>query len=190
MGKKFLIIVITSLLSLLIPLNSFAINNDNSLKEIYTLHTNKNLLYISNFSQNEQPYKLAQEININVNPNQNTWIASIFIPGLGQVMMKEYTKGLLFFAGTILSLGLMLASNSTPILGKGEEGMVLGLITGFGLAVVIYIWNIIDAYILSHSIQISKSNEEIILSKLNDFIEINKRINFKNYSISVRFVDF
>lgn len=94
------------------------------------------------------------------------WIASIFITGLGQILMGDLWRGLKF---TLLGYGIIiLGSVLLPIIigavaGTGNLGLVslagtLGLVAYIAYLAV-HIWNIIDAY--------NMSQEQSGMSKLN-----------------------
>lgn len=94
------------------------------------------------------------------------WIASIFITGLGQILMGDLWRGLKF---TLLGYGIIiLGSVLLPIIigavaGTGNLGLVslagtLGLVAYIAYLAV-HIWNIIDAY--------NMSQEQAGMSKLN-----------------------
>lgn len=94
------------------------------------------------------------------------WIASIFITGLGQILMGDLWRGLKF---TLLGYGIIiLGSVLLPIVigalaGTGNLGLV-SLASTIGLVayiayLAVHIWNIIDAY--------NMSQEQAGMSKLN-----------------------
>ena len=94
------------------------------------------------------------------------WIASIFITGLGQILMGDLWRGLRF---TLLGYGIIiLGSVLLPIVlgavaGTGNLGLIslggtIGLIAYIAYLAV-HIWNIIDAY--------NMSQEQAGMSKLN-----------------------
>lgn len=99
--------------------------------------------------------------------NSMLWIASIFITGLGQILMGDVWRGLRF---AILAYGIIiLGSILLPIIvgslaGTGNAGLIgiagiIGLVAWVAYLVV-HVWNIIDAY--------NMSQEQSGMSKLND----------------------
>ena len=87
------------------------------------------------------------------------WALSIVIPGLGQFLMGDVVKGLLFFfgptllviaggiIGPILIGGAAATGNAAAL--AGTAGIV-GLVLSLG-ALAIYIWNVVDAYFMNQS---------------------------------------
>lgn len=85
------------------------------------------------------------------------WALSIVIPGLGQFLMGDVVRGLLFFfgptlfaiAGTVVG-GILLsaaAGTGNAAAAAGTAGIV-GLVLSLG-ALAIYIWNVVDAYFMN-----------------------------------------
>ena len=99
--------------------------------------------------------------------NSMMWIASIFIAGLGQILMGDLWRGLKF---TLLVYGIgIIGAVLGAVLAVG--GAAAGTTAGFGIAsiiglvgyiaaIVFYVFNIIDAY--------NMSQEQAGMSKLND----------------------
>ena len=99
--------------------------------------------------------------------NSMMWIASIFIAGLGQILMGDLWRGLKFtllvygigiigaVLGTVLAVGGAAAGTTA---GFGIAS-IIGLV-GYIAAIVFYVFNIIDAY--------NMSQEQAGMSKLND----------------------
>jgi hypothetical protein len=85
------------------------------------------------------------------------WALSIVIPGLGQFLMGDIVRGLLFFfAPTIIAIaagviGPILiggaAATGNAAAAAGTAGIV-GLVLTIG-ALAVYIWNIVDAYFMN-----------------------------------------
>lgn len=119
--------------------------------------------------------------------NPNIWIASIFIAGLGQLLMGEYLRGVLFFLSVYLipiivfialvgiQMLLIKPQNSDTKKSTRGEGMLVAIILiMFDIAVpittflILYIYNIIDAYNMNDKLKSkninSKAHEKIIYS--------------------------
>lgn len=85
------------------------------------------------------------------------WALSIVIPGLGQFLMGDVVRGLLFFFGpTLFAIagsvvgGILLsaaAGTGNVAAAAGTAGIV-GLVLSLG-ALAIYIWNVVDAYFMN-----------------------------------------
>lgn len=85
------------------------------------------------------------------------WALSIVIPGLGQFLMGDVVRGLLFFFGpTLFAIagsvvgGILLsaaAGTGNAAAAAGTAGIV-GLVLSLG-ALAIYIWNVVDAYFMN-----------------------------------------
>lgn len=86
------------------------------------------------------------------------WALSIVIPGLGQFLMGDVVKGLIFFfAPTVIGvasavLGGVLATAAVSG-GLGAVAGVVGLIGPIlGLLILgVYIWNVVDAYFMNQA---------------------------------------
>lgn len=101
------------------------------------------------------PYQMAKRMT-SADMSNMMWIASIFIPGLGQILMGDLWRGLKY---TLLVVGVevvgTLAINviGTMLVASGNLGMIgmmstIGLVVGL-VALVFYVLNIIDAYNMS-----------------------------------------
>lgn len=84
-------------------------------------------------------------------------VASILIPGLGQVLNEQYLKGGLMFAGAVLTL-------SYGVNSSGDDGGVVAL-----LYLGIYIWSIIDAPVTANRL----NREHLLSLNLNGNASIN-----------------
>lgn len=84
------------------------------------------------------------------------WVLSIVIPGLGQFLMGDMIRGLLFFFGpTLVAVvsGVVLPILATTLATTGGAALVgILAIVGPVLGLVmlgIYIWNVVDAYFMN-----------------------------------------
>lgn len=142
--------------------------------EFNNIQINKSLFLITD----DSPAIITKRVG-DVKEQSNWWIASIFIVGLGQIIMGDVNKGFKFmsdvygnfilgsllvailaiFGGLFSFSGGLPGHNAIPsILLFG--GAVLVLLTTVVYTTIFYILNIIDAY------EMSKQESEI--SKLND----------------------
>ena len=103
--------------------------------------------------------------------NNSIWIASIFFVGLGQILMGDLWRGLKF---TLLVYGIGIIGTVLEAVVTGTSAgtsagfrlaSIIGLV-GYIVAIVFYVFNIIDAY--------SMSQEQAGVSKLNNDQEMAK----------------
>ena len=103
--------------------------------------------------------------------NNSIWIASIFFVGLGQILMGDLWRGLKF---TLLVYGIGIIGTVLEAVVTGTSAgtsagfrlaSIIGLV-GYIVAIVFYVFNIIDAY--------KMSQEQVGVSKLNDEQEMAK----------------
>lgn len=116
------------------------------------------------------------------------WLLSIVVPGLGQFMMGDMVKGIIFFLSSVIiySLGPILAFTLTPVLGTGVAivGLILPLI-----ALGVYLWNVYDAYMMSgQTMGMSSIDTEKIaadIQKIAEFAQKNQLVASANNGIGV-----
>lgn len=112
------------------------------------------------------------------------WLLSIVVPGLGQFLMGDMVKGIIFFLSTtiIYTLGAVAAVILTP-LGLGAVAATIGLILPL-LALGVYLWNIYDAYMMSgkavgmSAIDTEKMATEV--KKIAEFAQKNQLVAYNN----------
>ena len=141
--------------------------------------------------------------------NSMMWIASIFITGLGQILMGDLWRGLKFIfmvvgvyavsiiLGVIASASIAGAATSGNLAGAtGLAGIlgIVGLVLSIG-ALAVHIWNIIDAYNMSQEqAGMSKLNEQDMAKLEKDMkvaMEVANRIKVSNSgAISVNALAF
>ncbi len=141
----------------------------------------------STFFNQDSPAMIAKKMGSGGMDNSILWIASIFVTGLGQILMGDLWRGLTF---TLTVVGLWVVN---AVLGAVVAGMVVsnpggvaGLAGIFGivslviwLAVLgVHIWSILDAYNMSQENSgMSKLNENE-LAKLQN--EMKKAVELAN----------
>jgi hypothetical protein len=160
MIKKFLVVLVAFVTVFLTQSQTWAaVQNADKVQQAITVDK-------STFFTQESPAMLAMKMGKG-GDNSVLWIASIFIAGLGQILMGDLWRGLKFL---LLEIGLAVVSAVIiPIL--ITAGGAAGVATGFGIAgilglviwvaiLAVHIWNIIDAY--------NMSQEGGGMSKLNE----------------------
>lgn len=116
------------------------------------------------------------------------WLLSIAVPGLGQFMMGDMVKGIIFFLSTavIYALGSVLVLTLTPMLGASVA--ILGLILPL-LALGVYLYNVYDAYMMNGktSGMSSIDTEKIAadMQKIAEFVQKNQLVASANNGIGV-----
>lgn len=130
--------------------------------------------------------------------NSMMWIASIFITGLGQILMGDLWRGLkfifmvvgLYAVGVILTViatmgaaGAAAGGNIAGLSGLAGIFGIISLILTLG-ALAVHIWNIIDAYNMSQEqAGMSKLNEEQMAKLEQDMktaMEVARKIQVSN----------
>jgi hypothetical protein len=151
--KKFLVALVAFVTVFLSQSQAWAaVNTADKVHQSITLEQ-------KNFFAEESPAMLAAKMGSGGEKSM-LWIASIFITGLGQILMGDVWRGLKFL---LLEVGLVVASIILGIVLVGVaaagagSGNAAAVGAGFGLAsiiglvflvaeVAVHIWNIIDAY--------------------------------------------
>lgn len=117
------------------------------------------------------------------------WLLSIPVPGLGQFLMGDMMKGLLFFfAPTILYAAFSVISGIlvTGAVAGGAGGVagLAGIMPTIGLAVYaivlgIWVWNVWDAYMMNqaHTGMASVEDLKKQLAAVTKFMEENKLVS-------------
>jgi len=191
MLKKFFISLVAFLTVFLTNSQGWAAaSNVEKVSEVYTINNNA-------FSES-----LATFDSVGArNSNNMLWIASIFLGGLGQILMGDTGRGLKFLlieAGLValnIVLGIVLpllfsAGNPAAALGS------LGLISIISLViwvvfVVVRVWGVLDALEMSKEISgMSAIDAEKLAKELNTVIEIASNVRFNNNGFSVKALGF
>lgn len=118
------------------------------------------------------------------------WALSIVVPGLGQFLMGDMVKGLLFFFGPTLVgiaasvvtgvLVSMFASNPSIVGILPLIGTILGL-----LALAVYVWNVVDAYFMNQEKTGMASIESLDMEKLSQEIQRIAEFAQKNQIVAL-----
>lgn len=91
----------------------------------------------------------VQQINREVKRPGPVWLWSALLPGLGQVLMGEPTRGYFFLLGNALAFPLTLLVGFVTSLfvtdGTGVVNFVVPLVIGGIIQFVAYVWNLYDA---------------------------------------------
>lgn len=186
MLKKLLIIFITFITIFLPQSQAWATvnNSEKIIKEINISIDKSTFLAID-----DSPALIARrERQKETNTNSIAWFSSIFIAGLGQILMGDFWRGFKF---TLLVYGLAIFSGPltyffTSILNKpgADFSAVFSLILIYGAITVailaIYIWNIIDAYIMSKELDKTNKADDEEVSELTEKLKVT--INIINSS--------
>ncbi|MEK7434379.1 MAG: hypothetical protein AABZ74_14700 [Cyanobacteriota bacterium] len=132
-------------------------------------------------ASDEAPFQIAARKSMGMDNNM-IWIASIFVAGLGQILMGDLWRGLKFTLivyGTFIVGGIVTAILTgilaTVSVGLAFLGPIIGLVV-YIIGLIFYVLNIMDAYSMSQetsgmsSIDSAKFAEE--LQKLNDTFKV------------------
>jgi len=150
----------------------------------------------------QAPYQLAARRG-GGDMNEYIWIASIFIAGLGQILMgdveggiwwmiKVYALPIIFgILMTVLTVVFVSAANA------GNAGLIatIGLVGSIGYAVVaiisliFYIMNIIDAYNMAQG-KVSALEMERKMAELQNIAKIAENISVRDGNISYKVLAF
>lgn len=118
------------------------------------------------------------------------WALSIVVPGLGQFLMGDMVKGLLFFFGpTLLAIGSTVVIGVLTTMLVGNPGL-LGILPIVGLvislvALGIYIWNVVDAYFMNQEKTGMASIESLDMEKLSQEIQRIAEFAQKNQIVAL-----
>lgn len=142
-------------------------------------------------ASDEAPAMIAKRMG-DGGANSMMWIASIFITGLGQILMGDLWRGLKF---ALLGYGILLVGSILiPIIFAATAGTSGGL-GAFGLAgtislvayvayLAVHVWNIIDAYNMSQEVSgMSKLNDQDLAKleqEMKTAIEVANKFQVSN----------
>ncbi len=117
------------------------------------------------------------------------WLLSIVVPGLGQFLMGDMVKGIIFFlSGTIIGILTTLAAAILTPLGLGAVVGVLGIVLPL-IFLGVYLWNIYDAYMMNQSaVGMSAIDTEKIaadIQKIAEFAKKNQLVAYQNNGMGV-----
>lgn len=121
------------------------------------------------------------------------WALSIIVPGLGQFLMGDMVRGLLFFFAPVIIgvgssvLGGILATSALT----GNVGAVAGAASIVGIvvpilslvALAVYVWNVVDAYFMNQetmgmaSIDTEKMAADV--QRFAEFVQKNQLVAYQ-----------
>lgn len=149
------------------------------------------------FFEQSLPYEMARRERSRDNDSESTygnpslaglWWLSIFITGLGQLVMGDFWRGLSFYGWAILATIIAYAINpySSSVVST--------------LLFIIAIWNVIDAYMMSVEITegrdqdsfLNNSNSKMakLEERLAELEKISKNINMSGSNVSFKALAF
>lgn len=120
------------------------------------------------------------------------WALSIVIPGLGQFLMGDIVRGLLFFFAPVLiavASGILVPILVGGAAATGNVGAAAGTAGIIGIvlyvaALGVYIWNVVDAYFLNQSkVGMSAIDTEKMaadIQKIAEFVQKNQVVAMGN----------
>lgn len=177
MYKKLLSIFLCLLSVLFINNPAFAIEKS---KTVIIDNYKPELSSFINISESNEPIYIVRERTIRNTSNEMSWawIGSIFMPGLGQILLGDITRGLIFIAITGISIYISTAFN-----------LVLFLL-GIPVILTIYIWSIVDAYILAADKAKNGYETKNIEKQLADLENSINKISIENNQLKYSLVNF
>lgn len=110
------------------------------------------------------------------------WLLSIVVPGLGQFLMGDMVKGIIFFlSGTIIGVLSALAGTLLVSLGLGAVAGVIGIVLPL-VFLGVYLWNIYDAYMMNQkAVGMSAIDTEKLaadIQKIAEFAQKNQLVAY------------
>ncbi|MFN8671734.1 MAG: hypothetical protein U0457_06560 [Candidatus Sericytochromatia bacterium] len=178
--RKKLIIAMSIITTLAINTPVFALEKEVSsinnviekTSNIYTLNS-ENIL-ISDL----QPFMIAENQSVKVITPEIGWVGSIFITGLGQIIMGDFWRGAKFWGFIIIG-----AVALSLITGNGSlSGSVAGVIG--------HIWSIIDAYQMAEDRAIEKAKLLSNNKKLEELAKTLDKFSVSNNKIQFNLAKF
>lgn len=180
MKNRLFIIMISLIILFTYQSKVFAfINTTHETEENMNIQIDKSVFMINN----EIPKQYSERPDLTA----NYWVASLFLPGLGQILMGDFWRGvkfILFFTGmTILSaldtmvFGGILLSHSFILI-------LIGLIIIFLPMSIAYVFNVKDAKSMADQILTNiNNNPEKVKIEYNNFnTSSNKYFSFKVFA--------
>lgn len=141
------------------------------------------------FFETYAPYQL---VKINESKAQ-MWYLSFIVPGLGQIMMGETVRGFIYLLGFIIFVPITTllimsqldySSKIYPDGSRGQFGIPVSFMwVSIGLTSIIYIINVIDAYIFKKEIETTNG-------AFMNSLKVIQSIHFKDNNISYRLLNF
>jgi hypothetical protein len=167
-----------------------AANTVEKVSEVYTVNNNA-------FSNDS----IAFEGTGKRNTNNMLWIASIFLGGLGQILMGDTGRGLKFLlieAGLValnIVLGIVLPllfSVGNPAAALGSLGIVsiIGLVIWVAF-IVVRVWGVLDAMEMAGQTSgMSAIDAEKLAKELNTVMEIASNVRIDNNGVALKALAF
>ena len=133
-------------------------------------------------ASDEAPFQIAARKSMGMDNNM-IWIASIFIAGLGQILMGDLWRGLKFtlivygigIVGSVLAGILVAVLVAGGGVGLAFLGPIIGLVV-WVVALIFYVLNIMDAYSMSQETSgMSKIDSEKLaeeMQKISDTFKV------------------
>jgi len=167
-----------------------AANNVEKVSEVYTINTNA-------FSNDTVAFEAIGKRNT----NNMLWIASIFLGGLGQILMGDTGRGLKFLLmeAALVALNIVLGIVLPLVFSAGNPAGALGalgIVSMIGLViwvafVVVRVWGVLDALEMSKETSgMSSIDAEKFAKELNTIVEIANNIRYDNNGVSVKALAF
>lgn len=182
MLKKFLVVVVAMLTVFLGQSQSWAaVANADKVNQEITIQNNM-------LVADEAPAMLAAKRMGGGGAESMMWIASIFISGLGQILMGDLWRGLkftLFVFGVPIVWGIIAGILGVALATTGNVAIVgilgiVSMVVYLGV-IAIHVWNIIDAYNMSQEnagmSKVSKEDLAKLEMDLKNAMDMAKRFN-------------
>ena len=186
MYQKILTVFLSFLGILLINNPAIAINQEAKVqRKIINLDNyNISLNNFVNVSQNSEPIYLARERRTRDSITGEfswAWIGSIFLPGLGQILLGEVWRGLLFFGVSLAGI-IIILFNVNQYSDKALYSVIYGLL--------IQLLSTIDAYFLAKGKAEGNEEARILNEKIAKFEEAFSNISIKDNNLNYNLAKF
>ncbi|MFN4150375.1 MAG: hypothetical protein ACK4IX_05485 [Candidatus Sericytochromatia bacterium] len=188
MIKRFLTVLVAFVTVFLYQSQSWAaVNTADEMRDTITIERNMIL------SSDEAPAMIAAKRMGSGGTESMIWIASIFVTGLGQILMGDLWRGLKF---TLVVVGAWLVSAILGVLAAtlaatGGVALlaivpVIGLLVGL-VVLGVHIWNIIDAYNMSQEMSgMSKIDSAKLAQIVEETLKVSNAVKADNGSFAVK----
>lgn len=158
---KNLLIVILSFITVFISNSrAYAFENEAKKQEIFYLQQQEKII-----NTDLQPFMIADNSTSRANVPQIAWIGSIFIMGLGQLLLGDLGRGFSFWLWFILGSIVLVFT-------------IVGVVLIPLYFVILHVWSIIDAYNMANDLTFTRV-------KLSDNKKIKEALNIlEKFSIA------
>ncbi|MEK7431589.1 MAG: hypothetical protein AABZ74_00535, partial [Cyanobacteriota bacterium] len=129
-------------------------------------------------SKDFQPFMIAENSSVKVIKPEMGWVGSIFVTGLGQMIMGDVMRGLKFWLFGILGAFLF----NIIIKNSGASASL-----SWGL---VHIWSIIDAYQMAEERAVSKAQLFSNRTKIEEFAKTLDKISVLDDKVQFKVIDF